>query len=84
MSSWVGSFKCSESYASQSVRRVLAKACCCQGHNLQEFSTVMLCGNGPRDLPGVKYRLVRGRYDLEGVKSRKRKRSKYGCAKPDE
>mmetsp|Transcript_14479 Transcript_14479/g.26659 ORF Transcript_14479/g.26659 Transcript_14479/m.26659 type:complete len:167 (-) Transcript_14479:125-625(-) len=55
-----------------------------EGHNLQEFSTVMLCGNGPRDLPGVKYRLVRGRYDLEGVKTRKRKRSKYGCAKPDE
>mmetsp|Transcript_67529 Transcript_67529/g.162110 ORF Transcript_67529/g.162110 Transcript_67529/m.162110 type:complete len:167 (-) Transcript_67529:67-567(-) len=69
------------------VRIVTGKEANCyipgEGHNLQEFSTVMICGNGPRDLPGVKYRLVRGRYDLEGVKDRRQKRSRYGCPRPE-
>lgn len=49
-----------------------------EGHTLQEYSTVLLRGGRVRDLPGVKYKLVRGKYDFLGLKNRKTSRSKYG------
>ncbi|KAA8491667.1 30S ribosomal protein S12, chloroplastic [Porphyridium purpureum] len=53
-----------------------------EGHNLQEHSTVLVRGGRVKDLPGVKYHLIRGKYDLQGVAGRTRKRSKYGTKKP--
>ena len=47
-------------------------------HNLQEFSVVLMRGGRVPDLPGVKYHLIRGKYDFHGVKNRKTSRSKYG------
>ena len=52
-----------------------------EGHNLQEYSTVLVRGGRVKDLPGVKYKLIRGKFDLLGVKSRKTSRSKYGAKK---
>lgn len=52
-----------------------------EGHTLQEHSLVCLRGGRVKDLPGVKYHLVRGKLDLAGVKGRKRARSKYGVKK---
>ncbi len=52
-----------------------------EGHNLQEHSTVLIRGGRVPDLPGVKYKCVRGKYDLQGVLNRKRARSKYGTKK---
>jgi small subunit ribosomal protein S12 len=49
-----------------------------EGHNLQEYSTVLMRGGRVKDLPGVKYHLVRGKLDLLGLKNRKTSRSKYG------
>ena len=49
-----------------------------EGHNLQEHSVVMIRGGRVRDLPGVRYHIVRGVLDAEGVSSRKQSRSKYG------
>ena len=49
-----------------------------EGHNLQEYSTVLIRGGRVKDLPGVKYKLVRGKFDLLGLKNRKTSRSKYG------
>ena len=49
-----------------------------EGHNLQEHATVLIKGGRVPDLPGVKYKCVRGKYDLQGVLNRKRSRSKYG------
>ncbi|MGX7585846.1 30S ribosomal protein S12 [Candidatus Vidania fulgoroideorum] len=49
-----------------------------EGHSLQEHSTVLVRGGRVKDLPGVKYHLVRGAYDFEGVLNRKSSRSKYG------
>ena len=49
-----------------------------EGHNLQEYSTVLIRGGRVKDLPGVKYHLVRGKLDLLGLKNRKTSRSKYG------
>nr|YP_010616503.1 ribosomal protein S12 [Peronosclerospora sorghi]WAU47958.1 ribosomal protein S12 [Peronosclerospora sorghi] len=48
------------------------------GHNLQEHSIVLVRGGRVKDLPGVKYHIVRGKYDLLGIYSRKTSRSKYG------
>lgn len=48
------------------------------GHNLQEFSVVLMRGGRVKDLPGVKYHLIRGKYDLTGLHERKNSRSKYG------
>ena len=48
------------------------------GHNLQEHSIVLLRGGRVQDLPGVKYHIIRGKYDLLGIKDRKTSRSKYG------
>lgn len=52
------------------------------GHNLQEHSVVMIRGGRVKDLPGVKYHIVRGKLDAAGVKDRKNSRSKYGAKKP--
>lgn len=52
-----------------------------EGHNIQEYSTVLMRGGRVKDLPGVKYHLIRGKYDLAGVKNRKTSRSKYGVRK---
>ena len=53
-----------------------------EGHNLQEHSIVLLRGGRVRDLPGVKYHIIRGRLDTAGVDGRKRGRSKYGTKSP--
>lgn len=53
-----------------------------EGHTLQEHSSVLVRGGRVKDLPGVRYHIVRGAYDLKGVKNRKRSRSKYGVKKP--
>lgn len=52
-----------------------------EGHNLQEHSVVLVRGGRVKDLPGVRYHLIRGVYDLQGVVSRKKSRSKYGAKK---
>jgi len=52
-----------------------------EGHNLQEYSTVLIKGGRVKDLPGIKYRLVRGKLDFLGLKTRKTARSKYGTKK---
>jgi small subunit ribosomal protein S12 len=52
------------------------------GHNLQEHGIVLVRGGKRKDLPGVKYICVRGKYDLGGVVGRKTSRSKYGTKKP--
>ncbi|MDP3976300.1 MAG: 30S ribosomal protein S12 [bacterium] len=52
-----------------------------EGHNLQEHSVVTIRGGRVKDLPGVRYHVVRGRLDCEGVKDRKRGRSLYGTKK---
>ena len=52
-----------------------------EGHNLQEYSVVLMRGGRVQDLPGVKYHLVRGKYDFNGVKLRKTARSRYGTKK---
>ena len=53
-----------------------------EGHNLQEYSVVLMRGGRVPDLPGCKYHLIRGKYDFQGVKNRKQARSKYGTKKP--
>lgn len=53
-----------------------------EGHNLQEHSIVMIRGGKVKDLPGVRYTIVRGRYDTAGVEGRNRSRSRYGVKKP--
>ncbi len=53
-----------------------------EGHNLQEHSIVLIRGGRVRDLPGVKYHIIRGRLDTAGVDGRKRGRSKYGSKSP--
>jgi small subunit ribosomal protein S12 len=52
------------------------------GHNLQEHSVVMIKGGRVRDLPGVRYKIIRGALDTAGVNSRKQSRSKYGTKRP--
>jgi len=52
-----------------------------EGHNLQEYSVVLMRGGRVPDLPGVKYHLVRGKYDFQGIKLRKTARSRYGTKK---
>ncbi len=52
------------------------------GHNLQEHSVVMIRGGRVKDLPGVRYHIVRGTLDLQGVNGRLRSRSKYGAKRP--
>jgi small subunit ribosomal protein S12 len=52
------------------------------GHNLQEHSVVLIRGGRVKDLPGVRYHVVRGALDATGVANRKRSRSKYGAKRP--
>jgi len=52
------------------------------GHNLQEHSIVLVRGGRVKDLPGVRYHVVRGKHDIAGVEGRKQQRSKYGTKKP--
>ena len=52
------------------------------GHNLQEHSVVLIRGGRVKDLPGVRYHIVRGSLDTQGVKDRKQSRSKYGAKRP--
>lgn len=53
-----------------------------EGHNLQEHSIVLVRGGRVKDLPGVRYHIVRGILDTQGVANRKRSRSKYGAKRP--
>ena len=53
-----------------------------EGHNLQEHSVVLIRGGRVKDLPGVRYHIVRGSLDTQGVKARKQSRSKYGAKRP--
>ena len=52
-----------------------------EGHNLQEHSVVLIRGGRVKDVPGLKYKIIRGAYDFEGLKKRKQARSKYGAKK---
>ncbi len=53
-----------------------------EGHNLQEHSVVMIRGGRVKDLPGVRYHIIRGTLDTQGVKNRKQSRSLYGAKRP--
>jgi small subunit ribosomal protein S12 len=53
-----------------------------EGHNLQEHSVVMIRGGRVKDLPGVRYHIIRGVLDTQGVKDRKKRRSMYGAKRP--
>ncbi|HTR20360.1 MAG TPA: 30S ribosomal protein S12 [Gemmatimonadales bacterium] len=55
-----------------------------EGHNLQEHSIVMIRGGRVKDLPGVRYHIIRGTLDAAGVNERKQSRSKYGAKRPKE
>ena len=55
-----------------------------EGHNLQEHSVVLIRGGRVKDLPGVRYHVVRGSLDIAGVSGRRRGRSKYGAKRPKE
>lgn len=53
-----------------------------EGHNLQEHSVVLIQGGRVKDLPGVRYRIIRGKLEADGVQSRKQARSRYGAKRP--
>src|SRR5579859_2499010 len=53
-----------------------------EGHNLQEHSVVLIRGGRVKDLPGVRYHIIRGSLDTQGVKDRRQSRSKYGAKRP--
>jgi len=53
-----------------------------EGHNLQEHSVVMIRGGRVKDLPGVRYHIIRGTLDTQGVKDRRKRRSLYGSKRP--
>ncbi len=53
-----------------------------EGHNLQEHSVVLIRGGRVKDLPGVRYHTIRGALDTQGVKNRRKRRSKYGVKRP--
>jgi len=53
-----------------------------EGHNLQEHSVVLIRGGRVKDLPGVRYHIVRGTLDAVGVQNRRQRRSKYGAKRP--
>ena len=53
-----------------------------EGHNLQEHSVVMIRGGRVKDLPGVRYHIIRGTLDTQGVGDRRQRRSKYGAKRP--
>ena len=72
--------KCVKAWCFASKRRVIASIPG-EGHNLQEHSVILIRGGRVRDLPGVKYRVVRGVLDMQCVVKRKQGRSKYGTKK---
>jgi len=86
---------CNDGYAEKTEFRI-AEGCPCAleqryrsnclhsgiGHNLQEHSVVLIRGGRVKDLPGVRYHIIRGTKDTLGVADRKRGRSKYGAKKP--
>ena len=53
-----------------------------EGHNLQEHSVVLIRGGRVKDLPGVRYHIIRGTLDTQGVNARRQRRSKYGAKRP--
>ena len=53
-----------------------------EGHNLQEHSVVLIGGGRVKDLPGVRYHIIRGTLDTQGLEKRRQRRSKYGAKKP--
>jgi small subunit ribosomal protein S12 len=53
-----------------------------EGHNLQEHSIVLIRGGRIKDVPGVRYHIIRGALDTQGVENRRRGRSKYGAKRP--
>ena len=53
-----------------------------EGHNLQEHSVVMIRGGRVKDLPGVRYHIIRGVLDTQGIVKRRQRRSKYGAKRP--
>ena len=53
-----------------------------EGHNLQEHSVVLIRGGRVKDLPGVRYHIIRGTLDTQGVNDRRQRRSKYGAKRP--
>ncbi|GGF75589.1 MULTISPECIES: 30S ribosomal protein S12 [Terasakiella] len=53
-----------------------------EGHNLQEHSVVMIRGGRVKDLPGVRYHIIRGTLDTQGLQDRRQRRSKYGAKRP--
>jgi small subunit ribosomal protein S12 len=53
-----------------------------EGHNLQEHSVVLIRGGRVKDLPGVRYHIIRGTLDTQGIKDRRQRRSKYGAKRP--
>ena len=53
-----------------------------EGHNLQEHSVVMIRGGRVKDLPGVRYHIIRGSLDTQGIQDRRQRRSKYGAKRP--
>ena len=53
-----------------------------EGHNLQEHSSVLIRGGRVKDLPGVRYHIIRGKLDTQGVADRRQRRSKYGAKRP--
>jgi small subunit ribosomal protein S12 len=53
-----------------------------EGHNLQEFNSVLIRGGRVKDLPGVRYHIIRGTLDSQGVNARRQGRSKYGAKRP--
>ena len=53
-----------------------------EGHNLQEHSVVLIRGGRVKDLPGVRYHVIRGTLDTQGVRDRRQRRSKYGAKRP--
>jgi small subunit ribosomal protein S12 len=54
-----------------------------EGHNLQEHSVVLIRGGRVKDLPGIRYHILRGVLDTQGVKDRRQRRSKYGAKRPN-
>jgi small subunit ribosomal protein S12 len=61
--------------------RIVEAYICGEGHKLHEYSQALMRGGRVQDLPGVKYHLIRGKYDFEGLQARKTSRSKYGTKK---
>jgi small subunit ribosomal protein S12 len=53
-----------------------------EGHTLQQHATVLIRGGNTKDLPGLKYKVIRGKLDLQGVRNRRSSRSRYGVKKP--